>query len=68
MVLFRAPVDDGASLSGAVPLPTWRGDAERNRNRGGGASMAGGLLLPRRFACTTVAGGRRQPLWRRPVG
>ena len=26
------------------------------------------LLLPRRFACATVAGGRRQPLWRRPIG
>uniref|UniRef100_A0A0E0Q7U1 Uncharacterized protein n=1 Tax=Oryza rufipogon TaxID=4529 RepID=A0A0E0Q7U1_ORYRU len=23
--------------------------------------MAGALLLPRRFACATVAGGRRQP-------
>ncbi|BAH94193.1 Os08g0245800 [Oryza sativa Japonica Group] len=36
----------------------------RNRNGGGGASMAGALLLPRRFACATVIGGRRQPLWR----
>nr|BAD23467.1 hypothetical protein [Oryza sativa Japonica Group] len=140
---WGARVDDGASHSGAVPLPTWRGDAEeltginyvknklkrtkyvacgifqsftekllssktqsckrnleflispnpakrgrircnifcrcpciyylpdsesKNRNGGGGASMAGALLLPRRFACATVARGRRQPLWRRPVG
>nr|BAD22355.1 hypothetical protein [Oryza sativa Japonica Group] len=58
----------GCNIFYRCPYIYYLPDSEfRNRNGGGGASMAGALLLPRRFACATVAGGRRQR-WRRPVG
>uniref|UniRef100_A0A0D3FTZ2 Uncharacterized protein n=1 Tax=Oryza barthii TaxID=65489 RepID=A0A0D3FTZ2_9ORYZ len=51
IILIETPAD--YRKHGATSLE-WRRGVER-----GGAIMAGALLLPRRFACATVAEGRR---------